>query len=99
MWIAICAPVMLLACLVAIIPLVHGTFHENWEQPVATANVAAIEIDSGAGPQIQLVCPPCGEVVRASGHEALFDALREHAWTRHGVPHPALTFAVERVPD
>jgi hypothetical protein len=86
MWIVLGIPLMLLGCAVAIAPVLYGTLRGNWH-----SNVSAEPPDSVATrpQQLEVACPPCGEVVRASGHEALLAAVHEHAWTRHGVPHPA----------
>jgi hypothetical protein len=81
MWIALGIPLMLLACAIAIVPVLYGTHRKNWHPGLIAGPVAT------PTQQMEVTCPPCGEVVRASGHESLLTALHEHAWTRHGVPH------------
>ena len=86
MWIALGIPLMLLGCAVAIGPVLYGTCRGNWHSSVS----AEPRVSVATRPQqLEVACPPCGEVVRASGHEALLAAVHEHAWTRHGVPHSA----------
>jgi len=84
MWIALGVPLMLLACAIAIVPVLYGTHRKNWHPGLIAEPV---ELVATTAQQMEVTCPPCGEVVRASGHEALLVALHEHAWIRHGVPH------------
>jgi hypothetical protein len=86
MWITAGIPLMLLACAIAIVPVLYGTLRRNWH-PDLIAKPAEPVVTTAQ--QMEITCPPCGEVVRASGHEALLAALDEHAWARHGVPHSA----------
>jgi hypothetical protein len=86
MWIALGIPLMLLGCAVAIVPVLYGTLRGNWHSGVSAESPDSVATRSQ---QLEVTCPPCGEVVRASGHESLLAALREHAWARHGVPHSA----------
>jgi len=86
MWLVLGIPLMLLGCAVAIVPVLYGTFRGNWHSGVSAEPSYSV----GTRPQqLEVTCPPCGEVVRASGHEALLAAFHEHAWARHGVPHSA----------
>jgi hypothetical protein len=84
MWFALGIPLMLLACAIAMAPVLYGTHRRNWHPELIAKPV---EPFAPTARQVEVTCPPCGEVVRASGHEALLAALHEHAWTRHGVPH------------
>lgn len=86
MWIAVGIPLMLLACAIALAPVLYGTLRRNWHPELIAKPGPSV---AATAQQMEVTCPPCGEVVRASGHEALLTALHEHAWTRHGVPHSA----------
>lgn len=98
MWIALCVPFMLLGCVIAIVPVLVGSVRDCKAQattPRGDQQAAATAEPAGAGP-VEVVCPPCGAVLRAPDTDDLLEVVRDHSWRHHGMPHPERVLAASR---
>lgn len=83
MWIVVSIPLMLLACAIAIVPVLHGSIVHHRSELAGNQGVPEKK-ENG----VEVVCPPCGARLRAADSEELLAETRRHAWRVHGVPHP-----------
>ena len=99
MWIALTVPFMVVGCVIAIISVLIGSiYHHRSEGGPGSPqheNRAQAADSSGQARRsaVELVCSPCGTVLRAASSDELSDAVSDHAWRMHGVPHPERVLA------
>jgi hypothetical protein len=99
MWIALTVPFMVVGCVVAITPVLFGSVlhHRSTRAAGSDQHDGQLPVSERNGqasrPSFELVCPPCGTVLRAVTPDDLLDAVTDHAWRNHGVPNPERVLA------
>ncbi len=91
MWIALTVPLALLGCAVAIVPVLYGSIRVNRSEATLRTEARPTPItESTQAPsqKLEVVCPPCGAVLRGTESAQLFEEVSHHAWRVHGVPQP-----------
>jgi len=91
MWILLTVPFMIVGCAIAIVPVLAGSIRDCRSQRESASGeheALAVAVDAGAAPRpsVEVVCPPCGAVLRGADTLALLVAVSDHAWRAHGVP-------------
>jgi hypothetical protein len=91
-WLALSAPLMILAVLIAAVPVLVGSVRErrlddaHQVRSTAAPHAAAAPPASSPAEQIGVHCPLCARQIRAATVEVLDGMVERHAWTTHGIP-------------
>ncbi len=93
MWILLTVPLMVLACAIAILPVLLGSVRDCRSQQAARASAelalqAALTEAFSPPPSFQVTCPPCGALLEGASALELLQTVNSHAWLAHGVPDP-----------
>jgi hypothetical protein len=88
MWIALTVPFMVLGCVIAIVPVLYGSIRDRRTQAALRTELPVIKSTQAPPDTFEVMCPPCGAVLRGTHSGELLEAISQHAWRVHGVPHP-----------